>query len=548
MPFVRSYYRRSAGSDLATAKTRHNLQVVVYDGVASTTKVKFRGPHTLRDLRFSTQLPGGFGQCSFTVTGSAARQWKIDTGHKVIVWDGRQIVWTGWVEDVQRGRSAVTVLALGPWEELKQLTVTATYTQSSDAIVNAALDSCSYVSDNRSHIQETGIGISGYTATRETVAKIVEVMCDVGNSDDQRMLFALWSPGSGSEQAAGKNLLIDGACEGVPDYDAEGWGFGNPPSSSPCTTDKPRTGLKSVKIVDASSEGFLPAYGSAGTWSTCSASTKYRLSFWVWPAATFGGVEVISVHVRWNDNSANTLQSTAGGGYLSSSTVTLAPADVTNETWNYVTAVVTSDASAARFQIECDIGGTLTAYFDDLDLRLVDTTDSFGRLPVPHFWPRDLTDYEYTLRGAGTEWQETTRELANYVVVTYGSSSATSAAEDGTSQTAYRRRDAVVAAGSDATQTMAEAQRDAYLAARKDPATELASSSWSYERITGELTDSRGRPVELARVRAGERIKIVDGEYAGSIVMIDQTEWRNGQLTITPERYAAVAELLARSV
>lgn len=531
MGFVRSYYRRSAGSELAAAKTRHNLRVVVYDGVASTTPVRFRGPHTLRDLAFSTQLPGGFGQCSFVMTGAAARQWQIDTGHKVIVWDGRQIAWMGWIEDVKRARDLVQVLALGPYEELQQRSISETWTETTEQIVKEALDACSYVSANRSHVDRTGIALTSYTVARATCAAVIDACCTAGDDQQRQMLFALWEPGPSAEVTTSANIMWDGDAEKGSAYGFNSRSNTHVYSGAQAAYGKTWT---AGPIDHPYSSGWMDARHSA------SPSSIYRISGWIYTDTDLAA-NTMDVDIEWYS---------AVKGLLATSTLTLTAATLPEDTWTYFSFIATSHANTAyfKFGVPLIVGWFGGVWVDAVSVALQNVVDVYDRMAVPYFWARDLTDYEYLLRGAGTEWQETTRTLANYVIVTYGSSSATAAAEDGTSQATYRRRDAVVAAGSSATQALAEAQRDAYLAAHKETATELASSSWSYERITGELTDARGRPVELARVRAGERIRIVDGEYAGSVVLIHSTEWRNGQLTITPERYAAVAELLARSV
>jgi hypothetical protein len=185
-------------------------------------------------------------------------------------------------------------------------------------------------------------------------------------------------------------------------------------------------------------------------------------------------------------------------------------------------------------------------YIDDVSIRPNDTTATIDALPRAYLWKRDLSDYEYTLRQwEGIRFVETTSELVNFVVARYGSSSYTTTAENAPSQAAYRQRDTVVDAGSNATLAIAEAVRATTLATYKDPRIEV---SGSVALKHGDLVNKRGRPVELALVRAGDRVRISGGAYAGTVMLIEQTEWNDGKLTITPERYASVAELLARSV
>jgi hypothetical protein len=362
---------------------------------------------------------------------------------------------------------------------------------------------------------------------------VIETCCAAGDDQQRQMLFALWEPGRLGEATTSANIMWDGDAE--KETTSGFW---------VCSTTHVYSGAKAAWQQTGFAGPISHPYSWAhlSTLHSASASTAYVVSGWIYIDEALVA-NTMDINIEWWASATEL-------GKKGTNTLTLTAATLPEDTWTFFSFTATSHAETVYFRIDVPyvVGWFGNVYVDAMSVALQNVTDVYDRMAVPYFWPRDLTDYEYLLRGAGTEWQETTRTLANYVVATYGASSATAAAEDGTSQAAYRRRDAVIAAGSAATQALAEAQRDAYLAAHKDTATELASSSWTYERITGELTDTRGRPVELARVRAGERVRIVDGEYAGSVVMIDQTEWSNGQLTITPERYAAVAELLARSV
>jgi hypothetical protein len=221
-------------------------------------------------------------------------------------------------------------------------------------------------------------------------------------------------------------------------------------------------------------------------------------------------------------------------------------------TWEKNFVYATSPVNAAKAVLSFAIGiesaeppVATSLHIDDVSVTLAGTTATTDTLPRAHLWVKDLSDYDYVLRA----WQQvefvlSTRELANYVVTQYGSSY-TASAENGPSQISYRRRDALINAGNDATASIAEAVRDTALAARLAPRTEITGS---FQARTGDILTAQGLAVDVALVRAGDRLRVDGGEYEGAILLVKQTEWSDGVLTVTPERYAGTAEILARSM
>jgi hypothetical protein len=293
-----------------------------------------------------------------------------------------------------------------------------------------------------------------------------------------------------------------------------------------------------VSISPASSASLY--HPSAAGFGTCEENTNYQLRYWAWAFAT-GLSATWQAIITWYD-AANTLLDTSTGWANSMSA----------STWQEFFENVTSPATAVKFRLELELTnsstGAILSYVDDVYLYKLAASITEDIRAVPVLWARDLSDYDYVMRHKpDVNMVETTRLLANAVIGKYGALY-TAYAQDTTSQAAYRRRDHLVDAGTEASEDLAETQRDVYLAKYKDPMTELASGSWTFDSRSSLLVDKLGLPVSLARVRAGKRIRIADGEYAGSVVLIDKTAWNNGQLTITPERYADVAEILARSL
>jgi hypothetical protein len=162
--------------------------------------------------------------------------------------------------------------------------------------------------------------------------------------------------------------------------------------------------------------------------------------------------------------------------------------------------------------------------------------------PVPWLWARDLSTYDYMLyTGAmGTSLNETTNSLVNSVWVDYDGGT-TSQATDATSIAAYRQRDGKISA-STMGQTAAEQYRSVYLAQNKDPKNEPAS--FTVQR--GAIRTVQGAVVELPLIRAGDRLQIADGPYAGTIILLKQTAWSADGLRCTPEADLSTTQLLAK--
>jgi hypothetical protein len=545
MPIVKSYYRRSpgAGAALTAAQQPERLTVTVYNGVVGGTPVRWRGKVQIVGLRFGTQIPGGFASCSFTASGAGARRWPIAISDKVIVRSGKHVVWWGWAEDIARRQDAVEVLALGPYEELQQRLISVDYTDEEfgSAIKENLSDNTTYISADHSHILLTGRSTGALARDNWSMAELVEMAVDAGTLDDERMLFALWQPSSGPE-------AVNSAVEMLSDPSFESglsvWSYDEPaPGSFPAVaavdSSVRRSGGKSIKwdwtsaVVELSNNVFQ---GSIAV----SASTQYRMAMWIRCNTTNEATKAnATMYIEWYTS-----------GIVPISTDDVSFSAPVADTWTECVAYFTSPANAAiaQFGLRGAIPAAPTStllHVDDASMTLAGTTASVDALPRAHLWALDLSDYDYVLRA----WQQvefvlSTRELANYVVAQYGSSY-TASAENGPSQISYRRRDALINAGNDATASIAEAVRDTALAARLAPRTEITGS---FQARTGDILTAQGLAVDVALVRAGDRLRVDGGEYEGAILLVKQTEWSDGVLTVTPERYAGTAEILARSM
>jgi hypothetical protein len=92
-------------------------------------------------------------------------------------------------------------------------------------------------------------------------------------------------------------------------------------------------------------------------------------------------------------------------------------------------------------------------------------------------------------------------------------------------------------------QADAEAQRDVYLARHAIPGTEISGFS---VKTPGAVRTVTGLPVDPVFLRAGDRLKIIDGQLAGTVIMLSEVEWSAGVATCKPESYEDVTRVLAK--
>ena len=230
MPIVSSYFRRAAGATAGAVGTGRQPTVEVYSGSASTTLLRGWERNRVADLSFGTGLPGGFLSATFSVT-APPRTCPIDTGQKVIVRWGAQIVWWGWIEDVTRklrGRvEQISVTCLGPYQQcVQRIMQEAIGGMDSDAALKAALLMYTdRISTDYSHIVATGVDLGTTTATYVSVADTVKAVCDLGNTANLPLQFAIWEPDPNYlDVGAASDLVPNGGFEANSDWTYSGAG------------------------------------------------------------------------------------------------------------------------------------------------------------------------------------------------------------------------------------------------------------------------------------------------------------------------------------
>lgn len=522
------------------------LTVALYDATGALVRDRSGGAAQVRDLRFSTGLPGGFREATFSARLPAARLWPVEAGQTLVIRRGQRTVWWGWVEDVQRRLVGniveARVTALGPYQTLSQrLIVDADYdqyTQSSAALRQELVANCSEISGNLSGVQSTGVVIGPLARSYWPVSDLAKTVCDAGNTAGQRMLFAVWEPSTqidASEALHSRNVLVNSDMEG-PDW--QGWevdDYSNGDSEVITTEYVSATRSRKAFSTSAVASGHC---NLRNVNVSMPASTLFQFDYWYYFPTISSGTMTAQVSVYWVtadtfDYGVEHAYADVGAGWHFGSVQMTSPVGTT-ACIAYLAATWSSGTEKYVLWDECYLSQTSTAQVRD------------GK-PRAYLWPRDLTTYDYLLhtsRTDGVDLTETTRELVNYVVASYGSSSYTAAAEDAASQAAYRRRDRAVAAGSAAPAALAEALRDATLGQYARPLQEAAGLRLRQEQRP--LTTVTGQPVYLEDVRAGDRLRLADGPRAGQVFMVESTQWQNGVLSITPENRPDVPLLLAR--
>lgn len=511
------------------------LDVALLDANGNTVRWRSGARSRVSQLRFTSALPGGFAVCSFVLEQPAARVFTVAGNCTVIVRCGSTVVWWGYTEDidtVQRGSArSVAVTAYGPWQLFQQRLSSPNYddVQSSSILTTEMGLYVTEISADVSQIVATVIPLTIDWDNRP-VADVVKAVCDAGNGSDQPLFFAIWEPaGSRTQLANAGNLTHDPEME---QRDAE-WYFTIGTEDSTFDGVYAHSGRYAASFADDNNDAIASVDKL-----TVSGSTTYILEYWHYWSAHSG--MTVNGRVDWYN---------ASDVFISSSYLTTYTASGAASAWTERRESVTSPSTAAtaRVMVEVDNNGASRfTVVDDIRIYLAVTSLAADAKPRAHLWSRDLSTYDYILRTSGiidgVSTVSTTRDLANNVLASYGSSSFTTAAQDTDSQADYRQRDHVLAAGSVA-QVDAEAMRDVYLQQHKAPGTEVQSFRLTRQ---GAVRTATGHLVRLEMLRAGDRLLIVDGPLAGSIVLLDQVEYRDGAVTCHPESYQDASRLLAQ--
>ncbi len=513
------------------------ITVAIFDSAGNPVRWRGGGRHaSVESLSYGSSLPGGFADASIQISSPSARLLPVQVGHVLQLRSGLDIVWWGWVEDIQRkqsgARETVTLIGMGPWQLFQQRLVSEAF---SDVVSTYVLRDVirlylPELSVDSSQLVNTQVPLTR-TWENAKASDIAKTVVDAGTADDADLLFAIWQPaGERSQVMQSSNLLQDPEMEHQNTYWTKGSDVYFQWSQAEYVSYR-----QSLKMLENASGGAYQTDRVA-----VAASTVYVFEYWVMWSAYAGMTS--SGRFDWY-NSLNVLISTTYSTTHTSDGATL--------TWQHFVDTVTSPAGAVTVTVHIQGavgsggGSARNQWVDDVRFYPQTTALAEDAKPRAELWARDLSDYDYVLYtkylAAGLELTDTTRDLANRVLAKYGSSY-TDPAEDATSEADYRQRDAVVDAG-DVALADAEAVRDTYLARHKDPGTEVRQFTLRDDRA---LRLPHGQRVSPALVRAGDRVLVADGRLAGSIILLEQVRYDNGEVTCRPESYADATRLLAR--
>lgn len=547
MPYVSSYFRRSAGAASAPKGVLARMPSVAIYSTAGTL-LRGWGQSQVTGLQFGTGLPGGFTSAEFNLP-TPPKVCPIATGQKVLIRWGIHVVWWGWVEDIRRQLrgpvNSLAVACLGPYQQcVQRIMVNAIGGVDSDVALEAALSIyCDRIATDHSHITATGVDLSTQTGSYVAVADTVRAVCELGNTSSQPMLFAIWEPDDGYLDLVTPtgNLVPNSTFES----NSTGWSL----SAVTRTSTIAHLGSYAIICDEAAYGDWNDGTLTSSDYMAVTAGGTYYL--WLSyclkvvlgsdPAAGDNYVDTISV--AWY-NSSNSLLSTTT--YTHNTDFPVA-----TTSWQTIFKAMTAPASAAKAKIQVALRNysdwnpytfEVAGVVDDIYFYAASESGGTEAKPVPWLWARDLSTYDYLLyTGAmGANLTETTKSLANAVWADYAGGT-TGQATDATSIAAYRQRDVKISA-STMGQTAAEQYRNVYLDQNKDPKYEL--SSFTVQR--GAIRTAQGAVVELPLIRAGDRLQIADGPYAGTIILLKQTAWSADGLQCTPEADLSTTQLLAK--
>jgi hypothetical protein len=433
------------------------------------------------------------------------------------------------------------VSALGPWQQAQQRVCSLAYTGTvygDAAIVDQLALNCDEISTDVSRIQATNVGIADLSWSNQPVADLVTLVCSAGNAAGQEMLFAIWEPTHRTTNGYPTSLLLNSNMEAGSGSLPTEWNFAQSTGDPAATwiTSNYRSPTRAVKITRGGAAGDQEGY----LWQSnipCTAGTQYTFDYQVY----WGGVASNNTHIYVAFYKADgSFISDAGTSHLSGSTAG----------WNRFIDVYTAPALAAHFNIRCktrlvDGGANSYAIWDDVYVCATGATPAVDVKPRAYLWSLDLAGWDYRLYSklleSGLDIDDSTRDLANDVVASYGSSNYTGWAADTASQGLYRVRQHVVEAGS-VTATVAERMRDVHLALYANPTTEPAPFRLSRP---GAVVGEHGGAVNPAILKAGDRLCLADGPQAGTVWLLDRVVYADGVVTCTPRRGADAALLLA---
>lgn len=508
------------------------------------------------DLRYTTGLPGGYIECSFTLPLRLRAYNAIAPGQRVVVYYGNMVAWEGFVADIERGTTTITVTAFGAWATLsrRRASFTVPYSYTAYDVIRYILRHYSqYVGGSYQYIDDPGIPLIGLGWEQANLQTIIN---DCLPKDWH---FAVWE--STLAEASGEiTRTIADSGEGISYNDAFDC------ASMPYN---PISG----QIEFGQEDGAIRTAGLRFTNITLPRYTAI-LSATLTIYSAHGPTKDVHVRLHAEDtsNAVDFENIKPSERELSYAYVNWDPEIIEiDEEYNIdvtdlVQEVIDRDdwrSGNALALIIIDNGSRYHSAFYAFEgdstkaARLTITYGAPDNATVrfyPHLFQRPVLEREnvnYLVFAADIENLRiitSTSELYNSVTARYGMNLYTSPAEDADSIAKYGRMEndpAQLDAGSGASIETAQNMRDAFLLIHKDPRTGI-------QQLTVKRLYSRyGYPVPIETVRAGSVIRIADltdfASLSSFVYYVLQTEYYNGMLTLTLDKPISLTELLGAS-
>jgi hypothetical protein len=184
---------------LAAAAPRE--RVLVFDGQSRAELGTYWGRDLggeVAGLKWSTTMPGGFANCSFTVYRRADRAYSdLRMGNLVRVVRGPAVVYEGRIEDVRASidgaQIEIEALGLGHGHSKDAYWTAPAATMSSGDLLRSVLAACMpLLNPDLSQVLSTGVAVATANLDRQYPADIIEALSALGAGDNRPWSFAVW--------------------------------------------------------------------------------------------------------------------------------------------------------------------------------------------------------------------------------------------------------------------------------------------------------------------------------------------------------------------
>ncbi len=532
-----------------------------------------------RGLSFQTQVPGGYGPCSFEVPLHFLRGWDVGLAHTLRVYDGLTDVYTGRIEDLTKyvdlpGRMVNgwrRITAIGFHQNLAQRLATLSYpsgtTTASTVLFDVLGSVIPMVSADANDIQDPGVNLVPISWTNQYATQILDDLLKYGDTEtpprswlwavwgymqrEATLIYSDWSGGAAGNQPADVNwdgsiqpgtsgtITMSGAqlrCNTVARGETA-----MIVSAAPLPTERrwhiehkclADLGTEWIDMLGLCQSAAQPTWNNERDWPQIFVrqhNSSIRIAYqdsggaWRWwegASNSWKTVEATGIGTTWpygwdNRSYIIVFHSDSSGWWIE----VLYGADGSSLT--KTTAVSWTDTindGNPWWVLWGDFSNVWGyGYIDSYYIRITQTSNK----PVAKFWPRDLSDYDIQIPLRSIRGQvaisDTLSKTRNNVLASYGASSVTAAASDAASIDRYDQRDYLVSAGN-VSLAVAQKARDTDLERHSGPTHPLSPLT-----IVGDVRNKPGARYPLNQVKAG--LRFIVPELGDTVYMISHTRY-----------------------